>query len=158
MNFNTYLNEAKQVGILYKYINLPMLVKILNADCLFPNLYKQPIPGEKQLISGVSLTRLGNKQQMRTWYGRAMIAINGDILSNNYKLVPVDDVYLRYGKKSKPYDHQAEELVITPLGIKPLSRYVDYILLQEEDFEVYTTPKKLFYLGSEIIKKFKITK
>ena len=75
------LKEAKQVGTVYHYTTILSLLKILDDDVL----------GDKSLgkYSRVSLTRDKNFQKRtKIIPAECRITINGDKLSNRYKIQP----------------------------------------------------------------------
>jgi len=153
------LLEGKQLGILYHYIETPNFEEILKRDRFPPGKFKQPMPGTKELIGGVSLTRLKNDSKMKSWFGRVIFALDGDKLSQNYKIKPVNDAYLKYGdKNTRQSQNMAEEFVFAPSGIKNISKYIIYIALSEEDYDVHCSPDRMFYIGDDLMKKFEFKK
>ena len=81
------LKEAKQVGILYHWTSLNKLANIIKTNTILPSHSGH---GE---YDWVSLTRSKDKNQ----FGIAessdcVIVLNGDKLSNNYKIKPYHDV------------------------------------------------------------------
>jgi hypothetical protein len=168
--YKRLFTEAKQVGILYHYIESSNFKDILDKDFMPSGKFYQPIHGSDKPLYGVSLTRFKNNSKMKKWYGEVIFVIDGNKLSNIYKIVPTNDPYLKSGKTnrdfllSKHYENQGEEFVIAPKGIHNFNRYILGIILPAEKWSMYTNimhnngKPSIFYLGDELLKKFNFIK
>lgn len=83
------IDEAKQVGILYHFTSYPAMIKIIKDG------FKLKGMGETY----VSLTRNKNMQS-DTISNSVRITIDGDALSNKYKIEPYADTTAGYGRKA----------------------------------------------------------
>ncbi|MFW6247357.1 MAG: hypothetical protein ACOC22_04280 [bacterium] len=124
MRFKEFLEESKQVGILYHYTNLSNLITILKQ-----NILKTSSGMDDLRPFAVSFTRNKNfhkkGQFLKSGWNQCRIVVDGDKLSNKYKVKPrseiVDGDFL---KRSKYYQEQ-EEFVKT--DIKNLLSYTKRI-------------------------------
>lgn len=142
------LNEAKQVGLLYHFTSYDNLINILRNNNL----------GSGVVSPSTSFTRNKNLQRIYTSvedddYGKDMsccIVVNGDKLSNNYKIKPynfydspdVDDYMVEYWKEAfntnQLHGHpeasfldEAEEVVMG--NVKNIKAYIIKIILNSYD-------------------------
>jgi hypothetical protein len=83
------LDEAKQAGLLYHFTNYPAMIKIIKDG------FKIKGMGEPY----VSLTRNKNMQS-DTISNSVRITVDGDGLSNKYKIEPYADTTAGYGRKA----------------------------------------------------------
>jgi len=120
--------EAKQVGILYHYTYLIYALQIVEENVMKAG----------ELHQSVSFTRDKNFHQYSFIYteeGRDVrFVIDGDKLSNNYAIHPVDYFGSLFGKSSKvnpSVEFQAEERVAS--DIQNIDRYIISIDLPEPD-------------------------
>lgn len=110
--FNTFINEAKQVGILYHWTSFASLYMIIRDNYI--KSANRSVRDDAKTINradeiGVSFTR---DKHFHGWKNRfypmeACIVIDGDKLSNNYKLFPYNDFF---DGKGKPEKKEADEM------------------------------------------------
>jgi hypothetical protein len=106
------IQEAKQVGIVYHYTNYENLLNILQDDMLMIGNHNY-----------ISLTR--NKKNNKNGL-QVQIVIDGNKLSNNYKIEPFDYFDMEYAKKHPigySGEDEQEERVLTK-KIKDLHKYI----------------------------------
>jgi len=114
------LEEGKQVGIIYHYTSLPNLKNILSQNKLKGSYIN--IHGEE--TTGVSTTRNKN---FKYDDNEVQIVLDGDKLSNNYKILPNDYWRRDYNIPNNPQTQdEDEEVIITPKGY--IENIKDYIL------------------------------
>ena len=122
--FDQFLNESKQVGILYHYTYYEALVKILESGKLLSG-YNDKYGSPANPISDISFTRNKNFHKTRAKLvsgpPHCRIVIDGDKLSNNYSIQP-------YAQKGfvKDSDYFESEEVIReskPFSI-PIDKYI----------------------------------
>ena len=141
-----FLKEAKQVGTLYHITNIEGMDIILNQDIL---------KGKTQF--GVSFTRNKNLKSIIGQPPRSIfkLIIDGDKLSNSYKIVPRDTTN-RDGWVPDGYErvilHEYEEYVNKP--INNISNYitgviimVDSLVRDKEYLDWELTDDSKFWLG-----------
>jgi len=117
------LNEGKQVGILYHFTDMSSLIKILET-----NILKASNKFEKEKPPTVSLTRdkLADIRGVGgTGTKTVRISIDGDKLSNKYKIQPFQDPKIK--------KDEMEEKVLTN-GIDNFSNYVIKIIIPKKRF------------------------
>jgi hypothetical protein len=126
------LKEAKQVGILYHYTTLESLKDIIESNQLLSNVPDVDVDDEldPNINKGgmVSFTRANPKNAQFTIAqdAEAVLVINGNKLSNNYKIEPTH----QYGGN----EDEMEERVYK--DINNLNRYIIKIILYESDPDV----------------------
>ena len=147
IKFLDILKEAKQVGTLYHYTPILSLLKILKSNTL----------GDESLgkYSTVSLTRDKNfHKRTKIIPSESRIVIDGDKLSNNYKIKPYQWNAAHFqGKpasKSGEIEDQMEEEVQG--AIKNINQYIDRIDIFELEldplpFDEYFTSEASGILG-----------
>ena len=125
------LNEGKQVGTLYHWTNNSNLLNILNTNTLVPNYTEGGEIHKDQSGPYVSFTRSKDKNQFTiAEEANALLIINGDKLSNNYKITPFQD----YGSDYEPSDDvgdqfdESEERIYKKT-IKNLDKYLIKVIL-----------------------------
>ena len=129
------LDEAKQVGILYHWTSLKNLEDIIKTNIIRPT-YSEFDDED----NGVSLTRSKNKHQ----FGIAeaadcVIVLDGDKLSNNYKIKPYNDTETAQYDDFGIFDEMEERL----LGaIKNLNKYIVKIILYKSDPKIESLLKE----------------
>jgi hypothetical protein len=136
------LNEGKQVGTLYHFTSLDGSKGILETNTIVSDEY-----------DFISLTRDKNYYKIADQIegGLIRLTIDGDKLSNNYKIYPYDE-----GERKKTYRgsyFESEERVKG--NIKNAKNYIvkiDVIL----DFYDYGDPELLYYKPQEITNIFSI--
>lgn len=122
------ITEGKQVGTLYHFTKLIPLIRILETNTL-----KGSNTWDKSEKPFVSFTR--NKNGWHVAGGKNVrIAIDGDKLSNNYKISPFDMQNLQSWDNA-PLD-EMEERVFG--DINNITNYITEILVQSREFEGYS--------------------
>jgi len=122
-----YLNESKQVGLLYHFTNLSSLNKILEENKMNGSFMYEENGIE---LFGVSTTRNKNLKYDRQ-KNNIRITLNGDKLSNNYKIKPRDYWNREYNVPDNPQTiDEDEEVVLTPKGY--ISNIKNYIVSIDE--------------------------
>jgi 8-oxo-dGTP pyrophosphatase MutT (NUDIX family) len=147
------ISEAKQRGTLYHYTPLHKLQKIVESNVLKAKDTPIGQPGNAQFKKSVSLTRDKNFHTDYKMIGGlgARIILDGDKLSENYKIVPYNDPM--YSKKlhiDSYSSYEAEERIFE--DIKSLDKYIlgyDIFFKKAEDETQESSP------GSEWFNKLK---
>ncbi len=127
-NFNEFINESKNVGNLYHFTNKSSLDKILKDDILLGSFMYEENDTD---LFGVSTTR--NKSlNYDNKKNNIRITLDGDKLSNNYKIKPRDYWRREYNVKDNPQTiDEDEEVIMTPKGgINNIKKYIlsiDYL-------------------------------
>lgn len=102
----TVLSERKQVGLLYHFTSFQSLVKIINSNFRLTSSI-QPY---------VSFTR--NKRMMsNTISSDIRITVNGDRLTDKYKITPYSDVKAGYGRSTSDESEERINLKNYPSGV-----------------------------------------
>jgi hypothetical protein len=120
------LNEGKQVGILYHYTENWLLQQIIESNTL---------------LAPVSFTRRQSNWVRDFTNGESIIVIDGDKLSNNYKIRPYqdispfldnyDDEFPSFkGGKNEEYEERVDK------NITNLNKYIIKIILLKQDLEI----------------------
>ena len=122
------LNEGKQVGILYHWTDLKSLINIIKNNTLNAT---DPDYGKTTHadISGPSLsfTRTSNRYAFQlAEEADAVLVIDGDKLSNNYKIIPYSDF--------NAFSDEMEERIYNK-NVTNLDKYVIKVILYK------STPK-----------------
>jgi hypothetical protein len=126
------ITEGKQVGTLYHYTTLESLKDIITSNQLLSNVPDVDVDDEldPNINKGgmVSFTRANPKNAQFTIAqdAEAVLVINGNKLSNNYKIEPTH----QYGGN----EDEMEERVYK--DINNLNRYIIKIILYESDPDV----------------------
>lgn len=106
------LNEGKQVGLLYHYTNIKNLKKIITSN---------------KLEGPVSFTRFKKSPSIYNFtFGEAIIVIDGDKLSDNYKIGPYHDLNTISSEKKYSKNYEYEERV--DKNIENLDKYITRII------------------------------
>ena len=119
-NWTDSLNEGKQVGLLYHVTSPQRLEKILSSNTLKGSLLD--FYGGKDFI-GISTTRnknfLYNQNQIQ-------IVLDGDKISNNYKIMPYDYWGRSYDLPKNPQarDEDEEVIKVGRDGLKDIKKYI----------------------------------
>jgi hypothetical protein len=114
-----YVNEAKQVGILYHYTHLDHLRSILETDTMMQGFEK-----------AISFTRSKRFHHVERFIAtQARIVMNGDLLSNNYSFMPYDDgMDAKNFWKGNPLRYapanEFEERLFTDRPITSITKYI----------------------------------
>lgn len=134
-----YINESKQVGIIYHYTNLQNFFSIINDNSLKST---GPDAFNEHFISFTRNKNLHKNDNINTLYGMTIsLIIDGDKLSNNYKIEPID--YFSKNKKvqsfrgTNKYPDEDEERAVSnkKFEIKPLLKYLNGIYVIETNLE-----------------------
>ena len=101
------MNESKNLGILYHFTPIKNLLKIINSNKLIAN-------DCDDLVTGVSLTR--NKNLNRGGCTWVRLSLDGTKLSNNHKIIPVNDQAEWEEQFHTDYDQrESEERVLSDI-------------------------------------------
>jgi hypothetical protein len=133
--YNDDLDEAKQVGIIYHYTMLDRLKNIIESNTL-ESSYPEDTGSTHKDHSGpaISFTRTKYKpQSIVTNESNAALVIDGNKLSNNYKLIPFQD--------SEILDDEMEERIYNK-DITNLDKYIIKVILYESNPEVESLLKE----------------
>jgi hypothetical protein len=133
--YNDDLDEAKQVGIIYHYTMLDRLKNIIESNTL-ESSYPEDTGSTHKDHSGpaISFTRTKYKpQSIVTNESNAALVIDGNKLSNNYKLIPFQD--------SEIPDDEMEERIYNK-DITNLNKYIIKVILYESNPEVESLLKE----------------
>ena len=167
------LKEGKQVGILYHWTSFASLYNILQENYIKggQRIRDDVKTMQGDIFYGVSFTR---DKFFHGWKNRhypmeVCIIVDGDKLSNNYKIFPYNDFF---DGKFKPNKKEADEMETrTNRSIENVSKYIIRIELyhndggasekEQLDFIKYYGPYKNVYKGFDInnyvsIDQFKI--
>ena len=132
------ITEGKQVGTLYHFTSLKNLVSIIENNTLIASNTTDFID-KKLKLQCISLTRTPNKTQFAiSQDSEALIVLDGDKLSNNYKITPYHDPN-QYYFSDEEYDEMEERIC---KDIVDLNKYVIKVIL-------YKTNSKLESLLKE---------
>jgi len=133
--YNNDLEEAKQVGIIYHYTMLDRLKNIIESNIL-ESSYPEDTGSTHKDHSGpaISFTRTKYKpQSIVTNESNAALVIDGNKLSNNYKLIPFQD--------SEIPDDEMEERIYNK-DITNLDKYIIKVILYKSNPEVESLLKE----------------
>lgn len=137
------LKEGKQVGALYHYTNFDNFISILKNGLIHPSY-------ESQKGYGVSTTRdknfhvTSNRTQASIKGTSICIQLNGDSLSNKYKIAPY---------QADGYKDESEEFVVTNKGI-PLNYFVK-VSIYPDQYEGHEVDFHVAEYISQIITELK---
>lgn len=125
--------EAKQVGILYHFTTTGNLISILKSDTLRGSSASQL---GKDVISTTRFYDMGDTPlfPLPTGFGECRITLNGNKLSNKYKIRPFNDEYTLsgYGVSRGTGSSEYEEMIMTD-KVTNLSKYIIQIDSIETD-------------------------
>ena len=117
--------EGKQVGTLYHFTSLKNLSSIIENNILIASNTTDFI-NKKLKLQCISLTRTPNKTQFAiSQDSEALIVLDGDKLSNNYKITPYHDPN-QYYFSDEEYDEMEERIC---KDIINLNKYIIKIIL-----------------------------
>ena len=126
-NFKQFINEQKNVGLLYHFTNTNSLNKILEEDKMNGSFMYEENDVE---LYGVSTTRNKNLNYDKN-KNNIRITLNGDKLSNNYKIKPRDYWNREYNVPDNPQTiDEDEEVILTPKGY--ITNIKNYIISIDE--------------------------
>lgn len=138
------LSEAKQVGPLYRFVSYNNLIRLINS-----NFTIKPSPAS----SYISFTRNKNLTS-DTISSNVRITIDGDKLSERYKINPYADIKAGYSKATQDESEERIDIRKYPQGIN-IANCITNIDIRtpesqtEEDTEFeysYTPPSLLDYI------------
>lgn len=117
------LLEAKQVGTLYHYTNLEGIRGIAKLNRLEGNYNRQSFTRRSDLLN-------------KNWsvYNDVRITVDGDLLSERYKIKPTNQIYNRM---------EAEERIIIK-QIDNFSMYVTEVIISKQSLKNYSNKFKKF--------------
>ena len=126
------LNEAKQVGTLYHWTTNSNLLNIIESNTLTTSVTTDSI-NKKIKIKCISLTRTSNKIQFAiSQTSEVLIVLDGNKLSNNYKITPYHDPN-QYYFSDEEYDEMEERICKDILN---LNKYIIKIILHKSNPEI----------------------
>jgi hypothetical protein len=132
------LIEAKQVGILYHFTLLKNLSFIIKNNTLIASNTTGSI-NKKLKIQCVSLTRTLNKNQFNIANkSECVLILDGNKLSNNYKINPFHDSN-QYYFSDEEYDEMEERIC---KDITNLNKYIIKIILYKTNLEIESLLKE----------------
>jgi len=161
--FEQGLTEGKQVGPLYHFTTLPYTISMIHNDIIKGRVRSKSceLPDNKCAIS-FTRDKNFNKKGGRIIQGQEVrLTLNGDKLSDNYKIVPysylggstdISNVAFR-----KTMGDEMEEMVIVPKGggVKKLSKYVTEIRIYNKEvikvFPMYNFSNLFSLIGIDIL-------
>lgn len=126
INILKEITEGKQVGTLYHYTFTWNLYEIIKTNILTPELLQGQNKG------WISFTRSKDKNQFEiSQDANCVIVVDGDKLSNNYKVTPFHDIDFESAiKKEKSYKYKTDEMEEKVKGpIKNLSKYIIKVII-----------------------------
>ena len=138
--FADNLNEGKQVGLLYHVTTPENLKKILDSNTLKGSI--SDFHGGKDFI-GISTTRnknfLYNQNQIQ-------IVLDGDKISNNYKIMPYDYWRRSYDLPNNPQakDEDEEIIKVGGDGLRDIKKYIVKINNFTDSLNESTVDSKLY--------------
>jgi hypothetical protein len=133
-----HILESKQIGVLYHYTTLHNLFRILNSNIL----------KYSSNHDSISFTRDKNAYKSIARRYACRIVIDGDKLSNNYKIKPYQDYYDSNIKIKIP-DEQEERIINK--NINDIKKYILYVDLFEynvdEELSLYNNYELSNFFG-----------
>lgn len=123
INILKEITEGKQVGTLYHYTFTWNLYEIIKTNILTPELLQGQNKG------WISFTRSKDKNQFEiSQDANCVIVVDGDKLSNKYKIKPFQDFgWIEMEKEKNIYADEMEERVLGP--INDLNKYIIKIII-----------------------------
>jgi hypothetical protein len=132
------ITEGKQVGTLYHFTLLKNLFNIIKDNTLKASITTDFID-KKLKLTCISLTRTLNKAQFAiSQDSEALIILDGDKLSNNYKITPYHDPN-QYYFSDEEYDEMEERIC---KDINNLNKYIIKIILFTPDPKIESLLKE----------------
>jgi hypothetical protein len=127
------INEGKQVGVLYHFTFLRFLLEIIQTNTLKAN----PTVGKSysETINCISLTRTPYKLFYIAQDAEAVLVIDGDKLSNRYKISP------HFDWASDDEEDEMEERICGK-DITNLDQYLIKVILFENNDEIESLLKE----------------
>lgn len=134
-SFLQYLQEEKQIGILYHYTSIPKLISIIKSNSLKSGKYETYLPLQNKYVNSISLTR--DKNFHRLWrlgiITECRFIVDGNKLSRKYRIRPYH--YFKNYHYNETHKDEQEEIVLTQ-EITNLSDYVIKLqILRLPDFD-----------------------
>jgi hypothetical protein len=136
------INEGKQVGILYHFTDINSAIKILRFNILASMGYNR-----------ISFTRnkgfLKDNPFASGWSGgdEVMIVVDGDKLSNRYKIRPFAGLNFQNDNSNLPSD-EMEEVIESPR----IENIIDYIIKIVINMKVLKQKHEDFSIPNSVIK------
>jgi hypothetical protein len=157
INILREITEGKQVGTLYHYTDIEH-----HGTQILYNIIKQNVLIPSKESSYVSLTRSKN-QDFTLAQEKSVIVLDGDKLSNNYKITPYHDIEWNYdviadtGIQDTPIDRfqknffndEKEERIKGP--IKNLSKYIIKVIINVDNKDEYQNDPELLQNINQLI-------
>jgi len=132
------INEGKQVGTLYHFTSLKNLLSIIQNNTLVASNTTDFID-KKIKVQCISLTRTSNKKQFSiASESGCVLVLDGDKLSNNYKITPYHDPN-QYYFSDEEYDEMEERICKDILN---LNKYIIKIILYKSTPEIESLLKE----------------
>jgi hypothetical protein len=132
------INEGKQVGTLYHFTSLKNLLSIIQNNTLIASNTTDFID-KKIKLQCISLTRTPNKKQFSiASESGCVLVLDGDKLSNNYKITPYHDPN-QYYFSDEEYDEMEERICKDILN---LNKYIIKIILYKSTPEIESLLKE----------------
>jgi hypothetical protein len=165
-SFNSFINEAKQIGLLYHWTSFAGVYMILEQNYL--KGANRTIRNDVKTINradeyGVSFTRDKTfyKDNSKFYPMEVCIVIDGDKLSNNYKLFPYNDFYEGEDKPNYKGAKESDEMETrTNRSIEKIINYIIRVELYDNtsgasekeqlDFIKWFAPYKNVYKGFNV--------
>jgi len=124
----TFLIEGKNIGILYHFTTFDRLLYILQSNLLKSvNGYRI----NNKIYYGISTTRnkniklnLNHSNELLFKF-HVRIDLDGNLISNNYKIIPYND----FSHKTRTKNTESEELIVTKQGLTNLNKYIIQVIL-----------------------------
>lgn len=145
-----YILEGKNVGTLYHFTYISNLLLILQSD----RLESMWSPDTKNF--SVSFTR--NKNFKRSNYVvkvplECCLVLDGDKLSNNYKIYPIEYYYTQRGVGIHPEAKESEERISfnTKKDIKNIKKYILSVVLYQNEYKKTKFYKKYKWSFDELV-------
>jgi hypothetical protein len=158
VNLLKEITEGKQVGTLYHWTSYKNLYSIINLNSLIPSLTTD-FNSERKTKSEekcISFTRSKDKSQfLISQDSPCVLILDGDKLSNNYKITPNHDINPHY-EDDNEYDYEEyDEMEERVCGreIKNLDKYIINIIFDEKSIKGSYQNEKEFKKCLRIVKK-----
>ena len=123
VKFSDFINESKQVGVLYHYTSIEKLISIILDDELKLSKNHDTISFTRDKLAFRTLAKIYP----------CCIVVNGDLLSNKYKIEPFQYDYTGTSLKNTKVQDEMEEQV--KKNITNFSKYINNIILFEDKTE-----------------------
>lgn len=132
-----FILERKNYGELYHFSSLINIYGIIKTNMIeggegwFSN--KNPKYKDHNVVS---LTRTKSFGKLREEFSTAYVALNGEKLTDKYKVVPHDFFHFyhnpkKHNKGSKNFEFEETILLKNEQYLKPIDKYIEYIHIPE---------------------------